>query len=739
MEDAIADNDPIFGVIRGAYTNHCGRTDSITRPFEGDQAAVFNRIMRYAGVDPLDVGYVEMHGTGTQAGDATEMKSVLSVFAPFTSREYPLHLGTVKANIGHAESASGVTSLIKVLLMMKHNAIPPHCGIKTIINQKYPKDLEERNVHIPFQITPWFRQNMSLGKRMVFLNNFSAAGGNTAVLLEDAPVRFVKDGENDLSSRQPVTVTGKTLNSLKGNIENLISYLDQYPDTSLSSLSYTSTVRRIHHSYRLVVSGLNIDSIRGGLQKTLGSISEAKPAPTATKLPKIILVFTGQGTVYEGLGKQLYETNPIFRDSIIRFDNIAQQQGFPSFLPLVTTSPSNTAQDRGIIVTNLGLVCVQMALYNLWKALGITPSATIGHSLGEYPSLYAAGVLTAGNIIYLVGTRAQLLTEKTTAGTHAMLAVKSSTVAIERELTGTNCEIACLNQPSNNVVTGQLEQLSLLKDRLKSRSIDCMLLDIPFAFHSAQVDPILAPFEKAASAVDYKEPQIPYISPLLSKVISPGDNETLNCKYLTNACRQPVNFQSAIEIAQANSLVDEKTIWLEVGSHPTCVGMIKNILSQQSRVFGSLRKNTNAWSAMMPAIEGLYLNGIEIQWSEYHRGFEHQQEVLDLPRYAWDLKNYWIQYRNNFCLIKGDNVPLPASMVLPSTSDQRPTPSYVYVSPSVQKIIEEDNEADISTLVAESDIHDRRLAPILEGHVVNGALLCPSVCHFIMSTLVYAN
>ncbi|QGA14874.1 hypothetical protein EYB26_002530 [Talaromyces marneffei] len=728
MEDAIADNDPIFGVIRGAYTNHCGRTDSITRPFEGDQAAVFNRIMRYAGVDPLDVAYVEMHGTGTQAGDATEMKSVLSVFAPFTSRKFPLHLGTVKANIGHAESASGVASLIKVLMMMKHNAIPPHCGIKTKINQKYPKDLKERNVHIPLQLTPWFRQDMSLGKRMVFLNNFSAAGGNTAVLLEDAPVRSVKDGKTDLSSRhQPVTVTGKTINSLKGNVENLVIYLGQYPDTSLSSLSYTTTARRTHHNYRVVVSGSDINSIRGRLQKSLEGISETKPIPTtAAKLPKIILVFTGQGNIYEGLGKQLYDSNPIFRDSIMRFDNITQQQGFPSFLPLVTGSISDTPKDCRPIINHLALVCVQMALYSLWKALGVTPSATIGHSLGEYPSLYAAGVLTASNVIYLVGTRARLLTEKATVGTHAMLAVKLSTVALERELPGTNCEIGCLNQPSNNVITGPLEQLSMLKDRFKSRGIDCMFLDIPFAFHSTQVDPILAPFETAASAIVYKEPLIPYISPLLSKVISPGDKEALNGRYLTNACRQAVNFQGAIEAAQTNSLVDEKTIWLEVGSHPACVGMVKNILNKQSSVFGSLRKDTDAWSAIMPAIEGLYLNGIEIQWSEYHRGLEQQQEVLNLPRYAWDLKNYWIQYRNNFCLTKGDDAPLPASMVPATPLDQRSTPSYIYVSPSVQRIIKEDNGADISSLVAESDIHDGRLAPILEGHVVNGALLCPS-------------
>lgn len=727
LEDAIADNDPICGVIRGAYTNHCGRTDSITRPFEGDQVAVFNRIMRYAGINSVDVGYIEMHGTGTQAGDATEMKSVLSVFAPDPKRDFPLYLGTVKANIGHAESASGVSSLIKVLLMMKNNVIPPHCGIKTKINRNYPKDLNDRNVHIPFKPTPWYRRDMSQGKRTVFLNNFSAAGGNTAVLLEDAPIRHAKEG-NDPRSRQPITVTGKTLNSLKVNIENLNRYLVEHPDTSLSSLSYTTTARRMHHSYRAIVHSPDVDSIRGRLQNVLENISETKPIPVPAKLPKIIFVFTGQGTVYKGLGKQLFETVSTFRESIIWFDSIAQQQGFPSFLPLVDGSISDE-KDWGPIITQLALVCVQMALHDFWIALGVNPAATIGHSLGEYPAMYAAGVLTAANVIYLVGTRARLLTEKATVGTHAMLAVKQSEKTIKLELSSTDCEIACLNQPSSNVISGPLEQLSQLRDQFRSKGIECVPLEIPFAFHSAQVDPILAPFEKMASAVPYNPPSIPYISPCLRTVVSVGDTQTLGASYVKNACRQAVNFQGAIEAAQAKSLVNDKSIWLEIGSHPTCAGMIKGTLRQQNPILSSLRKGTDTWSVIMPSLERLYSNGIDIRWSEYHRGFENQQEVLALPRYAWDLKNYWIQYRNNFCLTKGNDI-------LPTQATQAPSAKQVtappYVSPSVQKILEQENGEEKSVLLAESDIHDRRLAPILEGHAVNGALLCPSVCNLPM-------
>ena len=179
LEDAEADDDPIYGVIAGVDTNHCGQTDSITRPHEGDQLSLFKRILRQSNTNPIDVNYVEMHGTGTQAGDAAEMSSVLAAMVPGRARMpyHPLHLGAVKANVGHAESASGVSALIKLLMMMQHNEIPPHVGIKNRINKNYPLDLAARNVHIAFKPTPWTRPRFPDGKRVSFLNNFSAAGG----------------------------------------------------------------------------------------------------------------------------------------------------------------------------------------------------------------------------------------------------------------------------------------------------------------------------------------------------------------------------------------------------------------------------------------------------------------------------------------------------------------------------------------------------------------------------------
>jgi naphtho-gamma-pyrone polyketide synthase len=673
-------------------------------------------------VDPLDISYIEMHGTGTQAGDATEMNSVLSVFVPGRKRmpRYPLHLGSAKANIGHAGSASGVSSLIKVMMMMKYNEIPPHCGIKTKINHNYPLDLKDRNVNIALKSIPWYRSNCSNGKRTVFLNNFSSAGGNTAVLLEDAPPTESDNEGEDPRTAHLITVTAKSSKSLKGNVNTLITFLEQNPEISLSALSYTTTARRMQHNYRIVCSASDIETLQDALKrKTSGC--DVKPIPSASKLPKVVFVFTGQGSLYTGVGKQLFESVSHFRANIVRFNGIAQRQGFPSFLPLVDGSVFNIESVKPI-VAQLALTCVQMALSRLWVSWGVSPSLTIGHSLGEYAALHAAGVLTASDAIYLVGTRAQLLSKHCSRGTHAMLAIKASLDVIKPHMAGSTCEIACVNHPISNVISGPDEEVSHLMKKYQSLGHECVKLDIPFAFHSAQVDPHLEAFKAAASSVRFQVPLIPYMSPLLGQVVL--EDGTLGASYFTRACRNTVNFQGALEAARTSSIVDEQTIWIEIGSHPACSGMVKGTLGPKSVTAPSLREGMDTWKVLAGGIESLYLNGVEIEWSEYHRDFKSSHQVLELPRYSWDLKNYWIEYRNDFCLTKGDD---PAQKPIAGAPVEEQTP--VYISPSVQRVLEEHNATDVSTLIVESDIHDPRLAPVLQGHKVNGVALCPSVSH----------
>lgn len=673
-------------------------------------------------MNPIDVSYIEMHGTGTQAGDATEMNSVLSCFVPGRERmpRHPLYLGSAKANIGHAESASGVSSLIKVLTMMKMNEIPPHCGIKTKINRNYPLDLKDRNVNIAFKPHPWYRADCVSGKRTVFLNNFSAAGGNTAVLLEDAPLPESEAKEEDPRTSHIVTLTAKTSKALLGNIHALTQFLEENPNTSLSALSYTTTARRMQHNYRTFCSASDIKSLQSTL-KGKANDSDIKPIPNSAKLPNTVFVFTGQGSSYAALGKQLYESISLFRADVQRFDRIAQQQGFPSFLPLIDGTISNIANEKPVYV-HLTITCVQMALSRLWKSWGVSPAATIGHSLGEYAALYTAGVLMASDVIYLVATRAQLLSKHCIEGSNAMLAIKASVDAIRPQLAGSACEVACMNQPMNNVISGPSQEISSLMDKFKSIGHDCIRLDIPYAFHSAQVDPILKEFEAAAANVRFSTPTIPYLSALHGRAVS--DGSTLGAAYLTQSCRNAVNFQGALEAAKDSSLINERTIFVEIGGHPVCSDMIKGTFGSQSKTCPSLRRGTDTWRVLAGALETLYLNGIDVKWNEYHRDFKSSHRVVELPRYSWDLKNYWIQYKNDFCLTKGDN-PAP-KQIAAAAVEEKAAP--VYLSPSVQRVLEEHNAADVSTLLIESDINNPRLASVIQGHKVNTVALCPSVC-----------
>lgn len=682
----------------------------MTRPHSGAQAYIFNKMLRTANKSPLDVSYIEMHGTGTQAGDAVEMNSVLEVFARNPrGAQYPLHLGSAKANVGHAESASGVTSLIKVLLMMKKGEIPPHCGIKTKINHNFPTDMKARNVNIALEPVSWRRPQS--GNRTVFMNNFSAAGGNTALLMEDAPVIPDKNAV-DHRSCHPVAVSAKSIASLQRNIQALIATIDNCPDLSLPALSYTSTARRLHHSFRTIVTGQDLQTIQRAL-RDLAPCTNIKPVPA--KAPSVAFVFTGQGSTYSGMARELFENISSFREDIQRLNSRTQSLGFPSFLPLIDGS-STDVKDLNPIITQVGAACTQIALARLWISWGVFPSAVVGHSLGEYAALHVAGVLSASDAIYLTGTRARMLEEHCTAGTHAMLAVKSTMSTIIPHLAGTSCEIACINGASEIVISGNILEIDALSKSVATLGLKSVKLDVPYAFHSAQVDPILQPFENAAHGAVFEAPAIPFISPLLQDVVS--SDGILNPTYISQACRKTVNFIGGVESAMAARLVNEKTMWVEIGAHPVCSGMLKSILGPQTAALASLRRNQDTWKTVAESAAELHRAGVEINWNEYHRDFKGSQRVLELPSYHWDNKNHWIQYNNNFCLTKGDSVA-PAAKPPPKASPLSTT--------SVQRVLDQSVGSEKSTVLVESDLSDPVLAGVVQGHKVNGAALCPSV------------
>ncbi|KAJ5738863.1 hypothetical protein N7493_002018 [Penicillium malachiteum] len=725
LEDAEADNDNILAVILGSKTNHSAEAASITRPHHGAQAFLCRSIMEEAGVNPHKVEYVEMHGTGTQAGDYNEMLSVSEVFASelTETRSSPLYVGAIKANIGHGEAASGVMSLIKVLKMLEHNAIPPNVGIKSgIINEKFPKNLKERNLHIPMELTRW-SPHADHSPRLVFLNNFSAAGGNTAMLIEEGPFK-VPSAKTDPRSRLVVSVSARSLSSLKNNIQNLTAYLASNPSTSLADLSYTTMARRIMYNYRFACSATDIAAV----QKALAAASEQDHRPIQPQ--KLAFAFTGQGAVYCSLARSLFEASSQFRSTIMICEKLAKTQGFSSFVPVIDGSISNLAAVQPLIV-QLATVCVQIALVNLWASWGIKPSIVVGHSIGEYAALYAAGVLSASEVIHLVGSRAELMEKLCLTGSHGMLVAKSSRSQLAQYITGSDLDITCENSPEEIVVGGPQNSIDDLAETLLTRGIQNKKLAVAYAFHSSQMDPILRDFEFVVNSVTLSPPKIPIISSLLGGVLEPTSGE-LNHQYFARHTREPVLFSAAVTDARDKSIIDDETVWIEVGSHPICNGMLKSILGSETVGLASLRRSEDPWTTLSSSLATLYNFGYSINWSEYHRDFEEAHKLLTLPSYAFDLKNYWTQYQNDWCLSKGD--------LTVSTSNNEGLPQAPAVkrelSLTVQEILEEKIEDGLITFLAQSDVSHPKLRALIFGHLVNGAGLCPSTVYAEMALTI---
>lgn len=714
LDDALADKNPILGVILGAYTNHSAESESITRPHGGAQRAVFSKILNQGLVDPSTVSYIEMHGTGTQTGDASEMSSVLDVFAPPLDkvkqgrrREEALYLGSAKANIGHGEASSGVTSLIKVLLMMQKNTIVPHCGIKTKINHKFPTDLEERNVHIARKPTIWERGSKP---RRVFVNNFSAAGGNSALLLEDAPPKIEPQDETpDLRTCYLVAVSAKNGVSLQGNLRSMLKFLKQNPEVSLGKLSYTTTARRLHHQHRVMLAGANVNDLSAEINAALtNKIGMTRPKSA----PKTVFTFTGQGAQYPGMGKQLFETFSFFRAEMRRLDQITRSLGFPSILPVVQSDE----RDIGIFpptAVQLASVCLQISLSKLWALWGIAPVAVVGHSLGEYAALNVAGVLSDTDTVYLVGKRAELLQQKCTRDTHAMLVVKGCVEEIASALKDHNPEIACINFSIETVLAGPSEDVAIFRKVLSEKGFKSTLLKVPYAFHSSQIDPILEDFKDLARGVTFSAPKIPVICPLDGAIVK--NEDIFNSEYLARHSREPVNMQQALLAAHSHQLIPDQATFLELGPHPAISGMVKAVVGSHVSTLASMQRGRPVWDVLAATLNALYTKGADIGWDKFQEDFKASHEVLQLPAYSWDLKEYWIQYVNDWSLYKGD----PPRVI--SGTDK-------IESTTIHRIVEETGDSHKAHMVVEADIARKDLSPLVQGHEVDGIPLCtPSV------------
>lgn len=716
LEDAVADNDNIIATIDSAFTNQSAEALSITQPHAGAQRENYRQVMHHAGINPMSVSYVELHGTGTQVGDAIESESVVDVFAnPKMRRLTPLLMGSVKSNIGHGEAAAGIASLLKVLLMFRKNMIPPHVGIKTEINPVVAKNLERCKAELASKMTPWPR--VSEKKRLALVNSFGAHGGNTTMLLEDGPHQ-VRVGTDQRPSHV-VALSAKSKASLKGNVESLLAFLEQNPNTDLGDLAYTTCARRIHHGTRLAFAASSIEQVKQTLKGCLAADTVSTLRPALNTSASVPFTFTGQGAFYSGMSHDLYEHFPVYQTAINELDRLVQRLGFPSIVGTIN-GDINDDKNASPILTQLAIVVSQVALVRFWASIGITPSVVIGHSLGEYAAFVAANVISAADAIFLAGKRAELLLSTCRMGSHVMLAVRAGAEQIMKLAPSVPFEISCFNAVESTVIGGTAESVQTARSALEKEGLKCTPLDVPFAFHTEQMEPMLNAFEKIAQQVTFRTPGVPILSPLLADAVF--DGKTINAEYLRRATREPVRFVDALEAGRDLGVISENPTFIEIGPHTVNSSFVKSSMPQ-SKTLASLRKNENNFTTLASALATLHGDGHPVNWNAYFKPFEMAHRLLTLPKYCWNEKNYWIQYTGTWTLDKA----YPERNRTPVISSFQGS---ALRTSSIHRIISEDVSGKTASLIVTSDIMDPEFRAAVDGHNMNGYGVATSVSRY---------
>ncbi|EME80693.1 uncharacterized protein MYCFIDRAFT_20039, partial [Pseudocercospora fijiensis CIRAD86] len=716
LSAAIADNDKILGTLLSSSMNHSWGSSSITHPWAPAQQRLFRKVVADAGIRPGHVNYIEMHGTGTQAGDAVEMSSILNTFAtPRHSSHFPLLLGSIKANLGHGESASGITSVIKALLMIRQKLAPPHVGIKSVINSQFPP-MSERNVAIP-------RQAISLpdsittdeeNKTTILINNFDAAGGNAACIISQASKATEERRKipTKVPNWLPIAISAKSWTSLEGNAQGLRQYLKQVPQPSLVDLSYTTMARRIHHRLRAV----KVVSTVAEAEEALNSISDDGVEHAVSGERKLALIFTGQGAFDIHSVRLLAQSCGYFRATLLHYNQIATSQRIPSFEEFIT----NEGGEPDFVSKQVLILGVQMALLRLLQRFGLRPDLVLGHSFGEYAALVAAEVLTARDAIRLVGTRARLLEKYCSTESHLMLAVNASLDTIRETLDEklSTVEVACFNSPQDTVLVGSADTIQDLLQIFKPRGTRCKILGMPFGHHSAQMEPLLGDLREELECLTFKTPSIAVATPTASATVV-RSSPTLNAEYIVRQIRDPVHFRGALEASQAEGFSPQNTCWLEIGTTPVCLAMIHATMGPCKLLLSSMRPKEHPWKTLSCSLARMHSYGYNVSWDAYYADLEGLPEVLHLPSYAWEQKNYWIPYENDWRLHVHTKSNMPKTQVPSSLPKQLTT--------TVHRLVLEESISDVAAkVVFETDFAYPPLRDVIKGHAVAGKYLCPA-------------
>lgn len=630
LSDALEDGDNILALIKGSAVNQDGTSNGLTAPNGPSQQAVIRQALQQAGVTPAQISYVEAHGTGTALGDPIEVKSLKAVLTQERSLDQPCWLGSVKTNIGHAEGAAGIAGVIKIVLQMQHKEIAPHLHLKQL--NPYIS-LEGTPLAIPVESQPW----ICAGSRLAGVSSFSFGGTNCHVILEEAPP--------DLDNKQPkstrpqhiLTLSAKTAPALVELAGNYKDFLTSHPEVALGDVCYTAHTGRSHFEHRLAV----VTASATQLCQQLSSFTTTQTADnlksgqvTRRKPPKLAFLFTGQGSQYVGMGRELYETQPTFRQTLDQCAAILRPYLKQPLLEVLYPQTGSSLLDE-TAYTQPALFALEYSLFRLWESWGIKPDAVMGHSVGEYAAACAAGVFNLEDGLKLIAARARLMQALPPGDMVAVLADEAQ-VAAAIQPYQEKLAIAAINGPKNIVISGDSTCIAAVCDNLNAADIKTKQLQVSHAFHSPLMEPMLEEFEQVAKNITYSLPKITLISNLTGQPMT----EVANSQYWCDHVRQPVKFAASMQ-----TLAQQKyKIFVEIGPKPILMGMGRHCLSEEATWLPSLRPGMADWQQLLDSLAVLYVLGMRVDWASFDRDYLCRRVAL--PTYPFQRQRYWFKLNN---------------------------------------------------------------------------------------------
>ncbi|MEP0791424.1 MULTISPECIES: type I polyketide synthase [Cyanophyceae] len=632
LSSALSDGDPIYAVIRGSAVNHDGLTNGVTAPSQWAQEALLREAYQRAGVSPGQVQYVEAHGTGTLLGDPIEAKALGGVLANDRYPGSPCAIGSVKTNIGHLEAAAGIAALIKVALALKYREIPPSLHF------------QEPNPHIPFDIlplrvqqtlSPWSKKS---GSALAGVSSFGLGGTNVHMVLEEAPVLIpaISDVERPLHM---LTLSAKSENALRAMACCYEAFLANHSKVSLVDVCFTANTGRSHFAHRLALAVESTETLREQL-----SAFAARKQPTglasgyvrSRKQPKVAFLFTGQGSQYVGMGRQLYDTQPTFRQALERCDELLRPYLDQPLLSVLYPESSATSPLNETAYTQPALFALEYALTQLWKLWGIEPDVVMGHSVGEYTAACVAGVFSLEDALKLIATRGQLMQRLPHDGEMAVVFAPEARVTVAISPYAEAVSIAAINGPENIVISGARQAVQAVLRQMASEGVRTTQLNVSHAFHSPLMEPMLNDFERTAAEVDYSSPRIQLISNLTGQVV--GADELMLAEYWRHHIRETVRFSEGIEKLHQQGY----DLFVEIGPSPILSGMGRRCLPEGAGVWlPSLKKGQEDWLQLLDSLRALYVGGVEVNWSGFDRDYLRRR--LSLPTYPFERESFWLQ------------------------------------------------------------------------------------------------